>query len=70
MQSPHAQCQMSAVMGYSMANATAAKECLTPEMYESLHQGDWTYIDGLDFWQEPVRVDAIIETWNAVKAAQ
>ncbi|MDP6476095.1 MAG: extracellular solute-binding protein [Alphaproteobacteria bacterium] len=70
MQSPHAQCQMSAVMGYSMANATAAKECLTPEMYESLHQGDWTYIDGLDFWQEPIRVDAVIETWNAVKAAQ
>jgi spermidine/putrescine-binding protein len=70
MQQPHAQCQMSMIMGYSMANAAAAKECLSPEMYESLHQGDWVYFDGLDFWQEPIRVDKMIETWNAVKAAQ
>ncbi len=70
MQSPHAQCEMSMYMGYSMANASAAKECLSPEMYESLHQGDWVYFDGLDFWQEPIRVDKMIDTWNAVKAAQ
>lgn len=70
MESPHAQCEMSMFMGYSMANEAAAKECLSPEMYETLHQGDWVYFDGLDFWREPARVDKMIETWNAVKAAQ
>jgi putative spermidine/putrescine transport system substrate-binding protein/spermidine/putrescine transport system substrate-binding protein len=68
--SPYAQCQMAINVGWAAANAEAVKECLTKEQYDALHQGDFIYLESLDFWQEPVRVDKMIQTWNAVKAAQ
>jgi putative spermidine/putrescine transport system substrate-binding protein/spermidine/putrescine transport system substrate-binding protein len=67
---PHAQCQMAINVGWAAANAAAVKECLSPEQFDALHQGDFIYMEGLDFWEEPIRVDKMIETWNAVKAAQ
>jgi putative spermidine/putrescine transport system substrate-binding protein/spermidine/putrescine transport system substrate-binding protein len=70
MTTPEAQCAMALTMGYSAANPKAVKGCLSPEEYESRHQDDMDYIENLDFWQEPARVDKYIEIWNAVKAAQ
>lgn len=64
------QCGVVAITGYSGANPEALKSCLTPEEFTALHQDDVDYINQLDFWQEPARVDKYIETWNAVKAAQ
>jgi spermidine/putrescine-binding protein len=64
------QCGVVAVTGYSGANPEALKTCLTPEEFSALHQDDVDYINRLDFWQTPARVDKYIDTWNAVKAAQ
>ena len=64
------QCGVVGITGYSGSNAKALKSCLTPEEFSALHQDDVDYVNRLDFWQEPARVDKYIETWNAVKAAQ
>ncbi|MEE9250301.1 MAG: extracellular solute-binding protein [Alphaproteobacteria bacterium] len=68
--SEEGQCGVVGITGYSGANPKALKSCLTPEEFTALHQDDVNYINQLDFWQEPARVDKYIETWNAVKAAQ
>ena len=46
------------------------RECLDEATFEALNQADFKYIDGLVLWEEPARVDAYINTWNAIKAAQ
>jgi len=43
---------------------------LSNDQFIALHQDDFGYINSLDLWQEPARVDKYIEIWNAVKAAQ
>ena len=67
---PEGQCGVVGVTGYSAANPVAIKECVSEERFLELHQDDPDYIDSLDFWREPARVDAYINAWNSVKAAQ
>ncbi|MGY8996920.1 MAG: ABC transporter substrate-binding protein, partial [Alphaproteobacteria bacterium] len=57
-------------VGYSPANVAAVQECLTDEELAVLHLDDPDYINSLDFWQLQPRLDAYIETWNAVKTAE
>ena len=63
------QCGVANVNGYSAANATAAKNCMTPEQFAALHQDDPAYLDNLLIWQ-PLgdRFEAYTNAWNAVKA--
>jgi len=58
------------VTGYSGSNPVALKGCLSSDQFTALHQDDFGYINSLDLWREPARVDKYIEIWNAVKAAQ
>ena len=64
------QCGVVGVTGYSGSNPVVLRECLDEATFEALNQADFKYIDGLVLWEEPARVDAYINTWNAVKAAQ
>ena len=64
------QCGVVGVTGYSGSNPVVLKECLDEATFMALNQSDFKYIDGLVLWEEPARVDAYINTWNAVKAAQ
>lgn len=70
--SPKGQCGVVGVTGYSGSNPQALKDgkCLTEAKFKALHENDFDYINKLDLWQTPKRVDAYINTWNAVKAAQ
>ena len=68
--SPEGQCGVVGVTGYSGSNPVALKTCLSNDQFIALHQDDFGYINSLDLWQEPARVDKYIEIWNAVKAAQ
>ena len=68
--SPEGQCGVVGVTGYSASNPTALETCKTPEEMTALHQDDFGYIDSLVLWEEPARIDAYINTWNAVKAAE
>ena len=68
--SPEGQCGVVGVTGYSGSNPVALKTCLDDAQFSALHQDDFNYINSLDLWQEPTRVDKYIEIWNAVKAAQ
>ena len=68
--SPEGQCGVVGITGYSGSNPTALETCKTPEEMAALHQDDFGYIDSLVLWQEPARIDAYINTWNAVKAAE
>ena len=63
------QCGVANVNGYSATNPVAAKACMTPEQYASLHQDDPAYLDGLMIWK-PLgdRFEAYTNAWNAVKA--
>lgn len=64
------QCGMSNVNGYSSANPVAAKNCMTPEQFEALHQADVDYLDSLLLWTNlGDRLETYTNTWNAVKAA-
>ncbi len=65
-----AQCGVSAVTGYSVANVAAAKSCMTEQEFVDKHQDDANYINSLILWQTPDRLDVYTNTWNAVKAAQ
>lgn len=67
---PGGQCGVVGVTGYSGSNPVVLKECLDEETFQALNQADFKYIDSLVLWEEPARVDAYINTWNAVKAAQ
>jgi len=67
--SPEGQCGVSGVTGYSTANPTASKECMTAEQFEGLHMNDVGYIDSLMLWETPNNLEKYINTWNAVKAA-
>ncbi|MDE0047384.1 MAG: extracellular solute-binding protein [bacterium] len=64
------QCGVVGVTGYSGSNPVVLRECLDEATFEALNQADFKYIDGLVLWEEPARVDAYINTWNAIKAAQ
>ncbi|OOY13989.1 ABC transporter substrate-binding protein [Thioclava marina] len=63
------QCGVANVNGYSAANASAAKSCMTPEQFAALHQDDPAYLDSLLIWT-PLgdRFEAYTNAWNAVKA--
>ncbi|MCT2541247.1 ABC transporter substrate-binding protein [Sedimentimonas flavescens] len=63
------QCGVANVNGYSAANASAAKNCMTPEQFAALHQDDPTYLDSLLIWT-PLgdRFETYTNAWNAVKA--
>ncbi|WBL32163.1 ABC transporter substrate-binding protein [Sinirhodobacter sp. HNIBRBA609] len=63
------QCGVANVNGYSAANASAAKSCMTPEQFAALHQDDPTYLDSLLIWT-PLgdRFETYTNAWNAVKA--
>lgn len=64
------QCGMSNVNGYSSANPIAAKNCMTPEKFNELHQDDVDYLDSLLLWRNlGPRLEVYTNTWNAVKAA-
>ncbi len=64
------QCGVSAATGYSVANPVAARKCMSPEMFDALHQDDPDYLDALLLW-EPLgaRIEAYTNAWNAVKSA-
>jgi len=63
------QCGVANVNGYSAANPVAAKNCMTPEQYDALHQDDVEYLDSLMLWQNlGDRIEAYTNAWNAVKA--
>ena len=63
-------CGVANVNGYSAANPVAAKNCMTPDQYEALHQDDVEYLDSLMLWENlGERIEACTNTWNAVKAA-
>lgn len=64
------QCGVVNVNGYSGSNPVVLKECLDEATFEALNQADFKHIDSLVLWEEPARVAAYINTWNAVKAAQ
>jgi spermidine/putrescine-binding protein len=68
--SPDGQCGVVGITGYSGANPTALATCKSEEEMMMLHMDDFGYLDSLVLWEEPARVDAYINTWNAVKAAQ
>ncbi|MCR8546904.1 extracellular solute-binding protein [Salipiger sp. P9] len=63
------QCGVANVNGYSAANASAAKACMTAEQYSALHQDDPDYLDSLLIWT-PLgdRFETYTNAWNAVKA--
>ncbi len=64
------QCGVSNVNGYSSANPVAAKNCMTPEQFKSLHQDDVGYLDSLLLWENlRERQTAYTNAWNGVKAA-
>lgn len=64
------QCGVANVNGYSAANPVAAKKCMTPEQFKSLHQDDPDYLDSLLLWENlRDRLENYTNTWNAVKAA-
>ena len=64
------QCGMSTVNGYSSANPVAAKNCMTPDQFEALHQDDVGYLDSLLLWENlGDRLGDYTNAWNAVKAA-
>ncbi|KEO55435.1 ABC transporter substrate-binding protein [Thioclava pacifica] len=67
--SEQGQCGVANVNGYSVANAAAAKSCMSPEQFKTLHQDDPDYLDSLLIWQ-PLgdRFEAYTNAWNAVKA--
>ncbi len=67
---PGGQCGVVNVTGYSGSNPVVLRECLDEATFDALNLADFKYIDGLVLWEEPARVDAYINTWNAVKAAQ
>ncbi len=63
------QCGVANVNGYSAANATAAKNCMTPEQFTALHQDDPAYLDSLLIWQPLAdRFEVYTNAWNSVKA--
>jgi putative spermidine/putrescine transport system substrate-binding protein/spermidine/putrescine transport system substrate-binding protein len=63
------QCGVANVNGYSATNAAAAKNCMTPEQFEALHQDDPDYLDSLMIWTAlGDRFEAYTNAWNAVKA--
>ena len=67
--SDQGQCGVANVNGYSVANAAAAKSCMSPEQYAALHQDDPNYLDSLLIWQSlGDRFEAYTNAWNAVKA--
>jgi len=67
--SAEGQCGVANVNGYSVSNPVAAKSCMPPEQFASLHQDDPDYLDSLQLW-EPLgeRLEAYTNTWNAVKS--
>lgn len=68
--SEEGQCGMSNTNGYSSANPVAAKNCMSAEQFESLHQDDVDYLDSLLLWENlQERLENYTNTWNAVKAA-
>lgn len=63
------QCGVANVNGYSVANPSAAKKCMTEEQYAALHQDDPEYLDSLLLWENlGKRMGTYTNTWNAVKA--
>ncbi|KIT17111.1 ABC transporter substrate-binding protein [Jannaschia aquimarina] len=63
------QCGVASVNGYSVANPVAARECMTPEQFEALHQDDPAYLDSLLLWENlGPRLGAYTNAWNAVKS--
>lgn len=63
------QCGVANVNGYSATNAVAAKSCMTPEQFKTLHQDDPAYLDSLMIWTAlGDRFEAYTNAWNAVKA--
>ena len=63
------QCGVANVNGYSATNPTAAKACMTPEQYATLHQDDPDYLDSLLLWENlGPRLSAYTNAWNAVKS--
>ena len=67
---PGGQCGTFLTNDYAGVNPEALKTCMKPEDFTRLHFDDPGYLNTLDFWVEPARVEAYIEAWNAVKAAQ
>jgi len=68
--SEQGQCGVANVNGYSAANPVAAKNCMSPEMFKSLHQDDPDYLDSLLLWQNlGPRLEDYTNAWNAVKAS-
>lgn len=64
------QCGVANVNGYSATNPVAAKACMSPEQFTSLHQDDPDYLDSLLLWENlEERLEAYTNAWNAVKAA-
>lgn len=67
---PGGQCGTFLTNDYAGVNPEALKTCMTPEDFTRLKFDDPNYLKTLDFWVEPARVEAYIEAWTAVKAAQ
>ncbi|SIS46908.1 putative spermidine/putrescine transport system substrate-binding protein/spermidine/putrescine transport system substrate-binding protein [Insolitispirillum peregrinum] len=69
MLSAKGQCGIVGSTDYFPTNPVSAKTCLPAEEARSRHLDDPGYVDSLVMWQMPKRLDAYLETWNAVKAA-
>ncbi len=63
------QCGLYATTGYSMANPSAVKKCMTPEQFSAAHQDDLGYLDELVLWKNlGERIGAYTNAWNSVKS--
>jgi spermidine/putrescine-binding protein len=64
------QCGVANVNGYSVANPVAARNCMSDEQFQALHQDDVDYLDSLLLWENlGARLSVYTNVWNSVKAA-
>lgn len=69
MQSADGQCGLAEATGYFPVNPKAVQGCMSDEMKKERQVDNVEFVKSLVMWQQPVRLDKYLETWNAVKAA-
>ncbi len=65
--SAEGQCKIVKWSGLSGVNPSGLRACLTPDRFSALHLDNPGYLDNLVLHREPERLDALTDTWNAVK---
>lgn len=69
MQSAEGQCGIAQSTGYFPVNPKAVQGCMDDAMKTERKVDNVEFVKSLVMWQQPVRLDKYLETWNAVKAA-